>query len=222
MDEFFDGKLMPLLQFSRGCPFQCLYCNEGHAYFSRVVRYPQDRVAAEIDAIGGKMAVVRAAGGRNDLFIADDNFGMYEADLDVARAIARSQDVHGWLEYITVATGKNKMERVLEAARIVRGRMRLTGSVQSLDPEVQRNICRSNVDAQCLVLLACQANELGTNSTAEVILGLPGDSAEKHFKSIEGLIDAGFSEVRMYQLMLLPGRLILYGPGVRSWTLRSA
>jgi hypothetical protein len=77
--------------------------------------------------------------------------------------------------------------------------------VQSLDPEVQRNIRRSNVDAEYLNRLADQANVLGANSHAEVILGLPGDSVEKHFKSIEGLIDAGFSEVRMYQLMLLPG-----------------
>ena len=205
MDEFFDGRLMPILQTNRGCPFRCSYCSEGNAYFCQVYRHSKERIADEIDYIGSHMARNRVAGGRNDLFIADDNFGMFTEDLDTCRALARSQELYGWPEYITVATGKNKIHRVLEAARIIKGAMRLTGSVQSLDPEVLKNINRSNVDLQQLIHLADQANTVGANTHGEVILGLPGDSVDKHLKSIEGLIDAGFLEVRMYQLMLLSG-----------------
>ncbi|GAG03280.1 unnamed protein product, partial [marine sediment metagenome] len=104
-----------------------------------------------------------------------------------------------------VGTGKNNKERVLEACRRVNGAIRLSGSVQSTDPEVLANIKRSNIDIQQLIDLADRANDIGTNSYAEVILGLPGDSAEKHLKSVETLVDAGFSDVWMFQLMMLPG-----------------
>src|SRR5262249_7297836 len=29
LDEFFDGRLMPVLTTNRGCPFQCTFCSEG-------------------------------------------------------------------------------------------------------------------------------------------------------------------------------------------------
>ena len=215
MDEFFDGKLMPILQTNRGCPFACSYCNEGNLYHSKVYRYSKQRIADEVDYIGQKMAKSRATGGRNDLMLADDNFGMFTEDLDTCKALARSKKIYGWPEYITAATGKNKIHRVLECIRLIDGAMRVTGSVQSTDQDVLKNIKRSNIDAQQLVHLAQQANTIGANSQGEIILGLPGDSVEKHFKSIEQLIDAGFLEVRVYQLMLLVGAEIS-SPGVRQ------
>ena len=63
-------------------------------------------------------------------------------DLDTCKVIAEEQDKTGYPKYINVATGKNKKERVLEAAKIVKGAMKLAGSVQSLDGEVQENIKR--------------------------------------------------------------------------------
>jgi radical SAM superfamily enzyme YgiQ (UPF0313 family) len=215
MDEFFDGRLMPILQGNRGCPFTCTYCTEGNQYFRQVRWNSAEKIAAEIDYVGRKMAESRASGGRNDLFIADSNFGMMKEDLETCRQIARSQQQHGWPEYIIVGTGKNKKERVLEAARIIGGKMRLAGSVQSLDPEVLANIKRSNVDVQQLIDMAAEAKGIGTHSYAEVILNLPGDSAKKHLESIRPLIDAGFTDVYMFQLMMLPGS-VLYTPQERE------
>lgn len=208
MDEFFDGKLMPILQTNRGCPFKCAYCNEGNSCFNKVYFSSKLKIRDEIDYMGRHIARSREAGGRNDLFIADDNFGMFMQDADTCRSLTRAKEVYGWPEYITVATGKKHMKRVLNCARIMNGAMRLTGSVQSLDPEVLKNINRSNVTTQQLLEFADEANKIAANSQAEVILGLPGDSVDKHFKSIGGLIDAGFVEVRMYQLMMLVGTKI--------------
>jgi radical SAM superfamily enzyme YgiQ (UPF0313 family) len=205
MDEFFDGTLMPILQTNRGCPFACTYCTEGNRYFHKIYWNSREKIAAEIDYMGRKMAERRASGGRNDLFIADSNFGMYKEDLETCKLLADSQKRYNWPEYIIVGTGKNKKKRVLEACRIVNGAIRLSGSVQSADPEVLVNIKRNNVDVQQLIELADEANKIGANSYAEVILALPGDSVEKHLKSLKTLIDAGFSDVWMFQLMILPG-----------------
>jgi radical SAM superfamily enzyme YgiQ (UPF0313 family) len=215
MDEFFDGVLMPIIQTNRGCPFTCTFCTEGIQYFQKIYNNAPEKIAAEIDYIGRKMVETRIAGGRNDVFIADSNFGMLKDDLETCNEIARAQELYDWPEYMIVTTGKNKKDRVLEASRRVKGSIRISGSVQSLDQEVLHNIKRSNINAEQLVNLALEANNIGANSFAEVILCLPGDSAEKHLKTIETLIDAGFTSIYMFQLMLLPGTE-LYMPEVRE------
>ena len=205
LDEFFDGRLLPIVQTNRGCPFLCTFCIEGDDYYNKVRRSSREKVDAELDYIGRKMQQLRAAGGRNDLFIADSNFGMYKEDLDTARALAHTRQHYGWPEYINVATGKNQKERVLEASRIIDGALRLSGSVQSLDPGVLENIKRKNIDAKGLFELGLQAEEVGANTYSEIILALPGDSLRAHMSTIQTVMDAGFTNIYLFQLMLLPG-----------------
>lgn len=204
-DEFFDGRLWPLIQTKRGCPFTCTFCVEGLDYYSKIGRFSVDSVQAEIEYIGRKMAIVKAKGGRNDLYIADSNFGMYIEDLDTCRALARSRQLYGWPDHINTSTGKNKKERVLEAARIVDGRIVLSGSVQSLSEAVLDNIKRKNISAEELMALAKEADNVDANSFCEVILGLPGETRESHFDTLRTTVTAGFNKVIPYQLMILGG-----------------
>ena len=205
LDEFFDGTLMPLVQTNRGCPFTCTFCVEGVGYYNKINKYCHDKISSELDYIGKKMKSIREKGGRNDLFIADSNFGMYKEDLDVARELANTQKKYGWPNYINVATGKNVKHRILETSKIIGGALRLSGSVQSLDKKVQENIKRKNISAEGLMDLALSASEIGANSYSEIILGLPGDTKEAHFNTIKTVIEAGFNNLFLFQLMILPG-----------------
>lgn len=204
-DEFFDGRLWPLIQTKRGCPFKCTFCVEGIDYYDKIGRFSVNSVEAEIDYIGRRMAVVKAKGGRNDLYVADSNFGMYKEDLDTCRALARSRQLYGWPDHINTSTGKNKKERVLEAARIVDGRIVLSGSVQSLNETVLDNIKRKNISAEELMALAKDAENVDANSYCEVILGLPGETRDSHFDTLRTTVTAGFNKVIPYQLMILGG-----------------
>lgn len=205
LDEFFDGVLLPIIQTNRGCPFACTFCVEGVGYYSKIYKNANEKVAAEIDYIGAKMAVLRSRGGRNDLFIADSNFGMFKDDLETCRQLARAQERYRWPEYINVATGKNQKERILEASRLINGALRLSGSVQSLDPGVLKNIKRDNISSGSLMELALKASEIGANSYSEIILALPGDSKAAHYRTVQAVMDAGFTNIYLFQLMLLPG-----------------
>lgn len=205
LDEFLDGRLLPVVQTNRGCPFSCAFCTEGQTYWSKVRRKSADTVRAEILYIADHMNRLPLEKRRHDLLIADSNFGMFAEDLDTCRVIAEVQTAAGYPRYLNVATGKNKKERVLEAARIVNGAMKLAGSVQSLDPEVQANMKRTNISAQEIVDLALKAGEVGANTYSEVILALPGDSKRAHFDTLKTLVDADFSTIAQYQLMILPG-----------------
>lgn len=205
MDEFFDGILLPIIQTNRGCPFECTFCVEGVGYYNKVYKNSTSKITDELDYIGAKMKQQREKGGRNDLFIADSNFGMYKDDLDTCRELSRTQREFGWPEYINVATGKNRKERVLEASRLLDGALRLSGSVQSLDEGVLLNIKRKNISADGLLDLAMEAGKVGANTYSEIILGLPGDSIEAHLRTIRLVMDAGFTNIYLFQLMLLPG-----------------
>ena len=139
---------------------------------------------SEVEYIGRKMEKVRAQGGRNDLYIADSNFGMFKEDVATAKALAKSQEMFGWPDHINTSTGKNKKERVLEVARIVGGKIVLSGSVQSLDLDVLENIKRKNISPDELMELAKEAENVDANSYCELILGLPGETRDSHCRTM--------------------------------------
>ena len=205
LDEFLDGRLMPAIQTNRGCPFTCTFCTEGQGYWNKVKRKDKELVHKEIKYISSAMASLPRDKRRTDLLIADSNFGMYKDDIEVCEIIAEEQELNGYPKYINVSTGKNKKARVLEAARLVNGAMKLAGSVQSLDIGVLKNIKRDNISKDEIVALALEAEEVGANTYSEVILALPGDSIEAHFSSLEILVRSAFNTVVTYQLMMLPG-----------------
>ena len=78
------------LQVSRGCPFNCEFCDIIEM-FGRVPRLKQPaQVLAELDAL-------HALGARGGLFVVDDNFiGNRKAAARLLAAIARWQEEHGW------------------------------------------------------------------------------------------------------------------------------
>ncbi|RCK30566.1 B12-binding domain-containing radical SAM protein [Thalassospira lucentensis] len=205
MDEFIDDGFMPIIQTNRGCPFSCTFCVEGTLYYNKVRNKGHERIFAELDYIGRQMAPRVAEGKRADLFIADSNFGMYNGDLEICDEIAKCQDQYNWPQHVSVATGKNQKHRIIEAARRLRGAMRLSGSVQSLDGDVLANIKRKNVSADDIMQVAIEGGKAGALTYSEVILGLPGDTVEKFKNTVSRLLDAGFTKVEVYTLMLLPG-----------------
>jgi len=222
MDEFFDGKLLPILQTKRGCPFSCTFCVEGSKYYSKVATTKSSRVIDELEYIGQKMhALIEAGKSRTDLHISDSNFGMFKDDIDVCKKIGELQQKYGYPQYVGVATGKNQKQRVLQAAKLMNGALRLSGAVQSLDELVLENIERKNINEQELMSLALEASELGANSYSEIILGLPGDNIDAHFNTIRKVIEADFNSVCLYQLMLLPGTELASAESVEKWQMQT-
>jgi radical SAM superfamily enzyme YgiQ (UPF0313 family) len=205
LDEFFDGKLRPILQTNRGCPFSCTFCVEGKLYYNRVYTNSQEKINTELEYMGKKILETKSKGFINTLLIVDSNFGMYNNDTPTCEKIAICQKKYHWPEFISVNTGKNNKEKVLNAAKIVNGAMRLDGSVQTLNPETLKNIKRSNISADGLMNLALDSSEINADSRSELILALPGETKETHFETIRTILNAGFTHVVSYQLMMLPG-----------------
>ena len=111
MDKFFDTGLFALMQLARGCPFTCAFCNSAVKSNSKVFRHSFERTKADLDYI---VARINHA---SPLCFADDNFGMYVQDEEVADYLGHLMDKYDWPKYIRTTTGKNRGDRIIKVMR---------------------------------------------------------------------------------------------------------
>ncbi len=203
LDEFFDGKLAPLLETNRGCPFSCTFCVQGVRWYTKVHNFTSERIRAEIDYIGARIHAESPDMGF--LRIADSNYGMFERDADISGWIGEAQKKYGWPTFIDATTGKNRPERVIRSLEKVNGALVLYQSVQSLDDDALRNIKRSNIKKEAYDEIMIHVRGRGLRSLSDLILCLPGETLRSHIDSINQLIDSGTNELHLFQAMMLKG-----------------
>ena len=201
LDDFFNHPLIPLLETTRGCPFACTFCADGLATKNGVFRYNSDRTKDELAYIAKRVSNM------DELIITDLNFAMYKQDIATAKMIAQSQKTYNFPILVSASYGKNMPKRTIEVAGILKGSS-FGAAIQSTDPEILKNIRRSNISTEAYrdLIEFGNTNPDSRNKTeAAIILGLPGDTKEKHYESIKFAVDNNVTFVRMFQLMLLPG-----------------
>ena len=199
MDPYWKTGYFPLMQIARGCPFTCQFCNSSVKSNSKVYAHSLENMKA--DLIYAAEHVDRTM----PLCLADDNFGMYELDVEVADFIAWLQDKYNWPRYIRTTTGKNRGERIIEVMRKIRGALPMTAAVQSMNPVVLQNIKRSNIKLETYAQIQKEVLAQGMQSYGEMILGLPGETKESFMQGISDLLDTGVARISAHQLMLLHG-----------------
>src|SRR5262249_2417266 len=148
----FDGKLAPMIETNRGCPFQCTFCVQGVNWYTKVHYFSLDRIKAELDYIARRVRESSPAMGM--LRIADSNYGMFERDIEISSHIGNLQRDFGWPTFIDVTTGKNRPERVIKSVEEASGATVVYMAVQSLDENVLRNVKRQNIKLEAYDQLA--------------------------------------------------------------------
>ena len=199
MDPFYETGYFPILQIARGCPFTCAFCNSGVTSNSRVNAHSVENVKADL------LHLVKHVPPTTTLCFADDNFGMYQRDEELADFMGWLQDEYGWPKYIRTTTGKNNGERIIRVMRKVKGALPMTSAVQSMNPLVLKNIKRSNIKLETYAQLQDELHRMGMQSYGELILCLPGETKASIYDAIERLLDSGAKRVSAHQLMLLHG-----------------
>ncbi len=202
-DEFFDGKLSPLMETNRGCPFTCTFCVQGTRWYTKVHNFTKERVAEELKYVAKRIKAVCPSMGT--LRIADSNYGMYERDIEISGYIGELMKQYGWPKYIDATTGKNRPERIIKSVEKVSGALVLYQAVQSLDENVLRNVKRSTIKLEAYSELLMHMRGRGLRSNSDLILGLPGETIESHTDGLYRLLDSGVSQVTNFQLMMLKG-----------------
>ena len=199
LDAFFDTGYFPMMQIARGCPFSCQFCNSSVLSNSKIHSHSLENVKADLLYIAERVKPEIC------LCFADDNFGMYGLDEEVADYIAYLQDRFHWPQYIRTTTGKNKHERIIRVMRKTGGILPMTSAVQSTNPEVLQNIKRSNIKLETYAEIQKELVAQGMQSYGELILSMPGETKTSFMRSVEGLLDSGVKRISAHQLMLLHG-----------------
>ena len=200
LDKFFDGKLTPMLQTNRGCPFTCTFCVDGADTVNRVNQFGLERVSSELDYIGKHIP-----NNVHSLHISDLNFGMYPRDLEICDDIVGIQKKYDYPHKIISTTGKNKKERIIQAIEKLNGTMSLSMSVQSMDEQILKNIRRSNISVDHMLALQPAIKKVGLVTDSEVILALPGETYQTQITTLRKLLAAKLDFIEVYSCMLLNG-----------------
>lgn len=201
LDPFFELPLVPMVETTRGCPFTCTFCADGIAIKSRIKRFESARTREELYYIAERVK------NSEEIIVTDLNFGMYQEDTTTCKYIAEIQERYQWPVLVKASAGKNRTERVIEAATILKGSWMIGAAIQSADPDVLKAIKRSNISSETFEKFIEFGNHLGkdAHTYTEIILGMPGDTKEKHFESLRFGIKHHVNSLRMYQCMLLVG-----------------
>ena len=191
----------PAFSFSRGCPFKCTYCHEGHDSYQQVNRFGTKRIEDEINYISKRIGKVV-----KNLMIADPNFGMFDRDISLSRAISDSRKRYGYPTTVFATTAKNRKKKLIainqELDDIV---MPIWMSVQSMNDETLVNIKRKNIRIEDMISVKDALSGKSALSKSELIIPLPGETLSSHKSALVNLMELGISSIICYQLMLVEG-----------------
>ncbi len=202
-DEFFDGKLAPMIETNRGCPFTCTFCVQGTGWYTKVHNFSKERICEEVEYIAQRIKQYSPRMGT--LRIADSNYGMFERDVELSSFIGEMQRKYKWPTFIDATTGKNRPERIIKSLEQVGGALVLYQAVQSLDDDVLRNVKRQTIKLEAYQQLQVHMRGRGLRSNSDLILGLPGETLQTHIAALHKLLDSGIDQLHNFQAMMLKG-----------------
>ena len=198
-----DDKFAAIIETSRGCPYNCAYCDWGNPELP--MRYfDVERVKKEIEYIADKKIVF--------VVLADSNFGIRAEDEEIADKFVQSKNKYGYPKAVEMAFAKHNPSRVFSINKklyendMSRG---ATLSMQSLDPQTLKNIGRENITREKFESLLKLYSENHIPSYTELILGMPGETYESFCDGIEYLLDNGqHNSIHVFYCEILPNALM--------------
>jgi len=200
MDKWFeDGNYAPFIETTRGCPFTCAFCHAGNDYYKKISRFSEDRLKKDLDYIVDKMNNYP----HSILYLADNNFGMYEQDVNLAHYLRSLQDKYNWPIAFDVSTGKFNYDRILNVASILQNKMGVTCSCQTLNQKTLEVIGRKNLPMEEYKQVQSEIRSRGMSSVVELIVPLPEETKKSFFDGIKKLIDAEVGSILVHTTILL-------------------
>jgi putative methyltransferase len=199
LDPFLaNPKMIPLLETNRGCPFGCVYCTWGVAALSKIRQRPLELIYEEIDYVAEKSV------GQVNWIFCDANFGLLPRDVDIAKKIREVIDRKGYPVNVTLWHSKNACERNIEIVKVI-GTKVGNIAIQSADPKVLKNCGRGNIKIEDLKRHVNYYKNNNLEVTTDILIGLPGESAQSHLQTLKAAFDIGFDKVHPYNIRMLPG-----------------
>lgn len=185
---------------NRGCPFTCVFCDWGSATATRVNRFGDARLQAELAWFGlHKIAYV---------FCADANFGILARDAGLAATAAEIKRRTGFPGALVVQNAKNLSERSFEIQCQMSAAgldPQITISLQSLHPPALKASGRENISLAAFERLQQRLQARGVHTYTDLILGLPEETYDSFADGLATLISRGqYHAIQFFCANILP------------------
>lgn len=193
-DTMFDT----IIETNRGCPYNCAYCDWSNHKKLRL--FPMEKVKGEIKWLSEHKIEY--------CFCADSNFGMFERDVEIAEYIVELNKKTGFPKVFRPCYEKNSAERVFQISKTLNSRgldKGATMAYQTLCDDALKNINRKNLTMEHFSDLMASYTSANIPTYSELILGLPGETAESFCQGLCKLLRAGqHNSISVYYCELLP------------------
>lgn len=189
----FNKPFVPL-ETSRGCASRCAFCVSGISGGTRVL--PLERVRRDL-------ALIRSSGARR-VWVFDRTFNEKPARCIALLRLFR-EEFDGLRFHLEIDPARLTPAVLAELAAFPRGRLHLDTGIQSLNPEVLKNIRRRSTAPRALKGLTelCRLRNLDVH--VDLIAGLPGATLDGLLTDLNVLVRLDPQEIQLEILKLLPG-----------------
>ena len=196
-------KNLPLvlpIELTRGCPYECVFCEWGGGIGGKVVRKNMEDIKIDLDYIPQI--------GIQQIQILDANYGIYKEDEDVSKYIESMKYDFGLPDHVEIyGMTKSKQERrwatiePLARAKVV---TRYKLSLQTLNTDVLKNIKRTDIPRdEDFEFAKYLFDAYGIRSDFEFMMGLPGYTRQDFYNEIDIQYEHGY-ELERYLWLFLP------------------
>ena len=189
-----------LWETNRGCPFSCSFCDWGSATASKVYRFDEPRLQAELEWFADKKLEF--------VFCCDANFGILPRDVELAKYAAMVRKRGAFPRSLVVQNAKNASHRTVEIHRILAQAgldTHATLSLQSLHPPTLKASGRENISLQDFSILQKELQNLGIGSYTDIILGLPEETYQSFTQGVGHTIESGqYQVIHLFTADILP------------------
>lgn len=196
------ARLSTLWETTRGCPYNCSYCDWGGATASKVLRKSEETVYAELKTME-ELDICY-------IDVCDANFGILKKrDVDIIEHLIKRAD-EGW--EVTVGLNgkaKNDLETVHKIDyMMMKSKIAVISdyhySVNAADPKIAAAVNRSSFPSSRHTDFIKSINHLGYKTRIEYILGLPESTLETFYAEFNDISDSEAWLSERYVWTLLP------------------
>lgn len=185
---------------TRGCPFRCAFCEWGTGMLgTKMLQHPLERIRDDFEAL--------IAGGIQDIWLCDSNFGALPEDLDKAKLVVDLKQRTGQPSTFATSWSKTHNRRVQEIVELLHRHGLLQHynlALQTLTPEALELSHRKNMRSNRYEPIAKAMAEKDVPIATELIWGLPGDNLRAFEDNLDRL-SAIFPNINIFGYTLLPG-----------------
>jgi radical SAM superfamily enzyme YgiQ (UPF0313 family) len=186
------------LQFSRGCPYLCEFCDI-------IVMFGRKPRHKSVEQVGRELDALRAAGVRNVFFVDDNMIGNRAVAKDLMRFIVGYQERHGRpFTFGTEVSLNLAQDRELLALFREAGFVWVFVGIESADPQTLKDTRKMQNVQEDVLTSVRRIYEYGIDVLAGFIVGFDNDTKETFEHQYRFILDSGVQAAMVGLLTALP------------------